>query len=167
MKKILILGCGMRRLPHSIHVDINPKVNPDVVWDLTKYPWPFEDNRFKTIIAEHILEHIWTQGDVEGYFKLFREIWRVCENGAQVICETPYAMHTLAYADIGHRSFWIPATYNFISKKEYKNNAEMKTKMSQYGIDFDFDIEKVMLLSFKGRENEGSAVLKVVLRVIK
>lgn len=163
MKKILVLGAGLRRIPHAIHVDINPKVNPDVVWDLTKFPWPFEDNTFKNVIAEHILEHIWTQGDVEGYFKIFREIWRICRNGAKVVCETPYAFHEIAYADIGHRSVWVPALYKFVSKREYKDAKERGTAMSQYGIDFDFSIESATLLSFQDQLDEGPGLLKVVL----
>ena len=31
---------------------------PDVVWDLNKTPYPFEDNSFDIVIANHILEHL-------------------------------------------------------------------------------------------------------------
>lgn len=167
MKKILVLGCGFKRFPRATHLDINPDVKPDVIHDLTKYPWPFEDNQFKSIIAEHILEHIWTQGDVEGYFKLFREIWRICKNGAKVIIKLPYGLHPEAYADIGHRSFWTPSTFKFISKQEYKNAAKIQNAMSQYGIDFDFDIEKVTRIKIRGHEEEGPMLLQAIVKAIK
>ena len=166
MKKILVLGCGLKRYPHAIHVDINPEVNPNIVWDLNKYPWPFEDNRFKNIIAEHILEHIWVQGDVEGFFKLWKEIWRICKNDAEINVEVPYCMHSLAYSDPGHKSFWGREIFLFVSKKEYERNRKMKSMMTQYNIDFDFDITHLILV----KQNQNDLIpifLRATLKVIK
>jgi len=146
-------------------LDINQEVNPDVLWDLTMYPWPFEDNRFKSIIAKHILEHLWTQGDVEGYFRLFREIWRICKNKARVMCEMPYGMHPLAYCDPGHISFWVPTLFSFLSKRAYKKAKETKNMMTQYSIDFDFNIVKLKLIS--EREGEPPMLLQAELEVVK
>jgi len=165
LKKILVLGCGLKRVPHAIHLDINQEVNPDVLWDLTMYPWPFEDSRFKSVIAEHILEHLWKQGDVEGYFRLFREIWRICKNGARVICEMPYGMNSLAFCDPGHISFWVPGLFQFLSKKVYKKARETKNMMTQYSIDFDFNINKRILISSK--EGEPPTILRAELEVVK
>jgi len=165
LKKILVLGAGLRRFPGAIHLDINSATNPDIVHDLMKYPWPFEDNRFKSIIAEHILEHIWTHGDVEGFFKLFREIWRICQNGARIICEMPYAGHTIAFDDPGHRSFWTPTLFYFVSKKCYQKAKEKNSKMTQYGINFDFDLESATLIAEK--QGQTPMILKVVLRAVK
>lgn len=165
MKKILVLGCGLKRFPHSIHLDINSEVNPDVVWDLMKYPRPFEDNRFKSIVANHILEHMWVHGDEKGFFKLFREIWRICQNGAEINIEVPYGLGTFAFCDPGHKSFWVPILFSFLSKKQYKRARETKNMMTQYSIDFDFDIKNITLVAEK--QGQPPMFLRVVLGVIK
>lgn len=167
MKNTLVLGSGLKRFSEAIRLDINPRVNPDVIWDLNNYPWPFEDNRFKFIIAEHILEHIWTQGDVEGYFKLFREIWRICKNGAEVNIELPYGLHSIAFSDPGHKSFWVSDLFAFVSKKEYERHRKKKSMMTQYDIDFDFDIKSAKLFYVSERKDEGPGILSMVLRAVK
>lgn len=164
MLKILVLGCGHKRFPHAVHLDMNPNVKPDVVWDLLKYPWPFEDNRFKTVICHQILEHIWIQGDEEGFFKLWKEIWRICRNGARIMVEIPYCMHDIAYSDPGHKSFWSMETFGFVSKKVYKHNKDKNTMMTQYDIDFDFDtISKAYMVN----EAREKVMLQVELGVRK
>lgn len=52
----LNLGCGTKPLPGFINVDIDPKVSPDVVDDVTALQ-NFEDNSVDLIYACHLLEH--------------------------------------------------------------------------------------------------------------
>lgn len=57
MKK-LNLGSGQFKKAGYINVDWDEKANPDVRWDLNTFPYPFRDNEFQEIIAEHSLEHL-------------------------------------------------------------------------------------------------------------
>lgn len=57
----LHLGCGKRRLPGFVHVDVRPDVKPDVCAYLDLLTM-FEDNSAELIYACHVLEHIPRQG---------------------------------------------------------------------------------------------------------
>ena len=54
----LNLGSGSKRVKNYINVDKYKIFNPDIVHDLEKFPYPFDDNSVDNIILSHILEHI-------------------------------------------------------------------------------------------------------------
>lgn len=53
----LHLGCGTKRLPGFVHVDVRPDVNPDVVADITDLR-EFSDNSAELIYFCHGFEHV-------------------------------------------------------------------------------------------------------------
>ena len=53
----LHLGCGTKRLPGFIHVDLRPNVQPDIVADISNLSM-FEDNSVDLLYFCHGLEHI-------------------------------------------------------------------------------------------------------------
>jgi len=61
MKKVLNLGCGAKQFAYAINIDIDPEVNPDLVWDLNK-GLPEEllekENYFEKVIMFESIEHI-------------------------------------------------------------------------------------------------------------
>jgi len=110
MKKKLQLGCGKDKYSDYLNVDICPEYNPDLVWDLEKFPYPFKDNTFEEVIGSHIIEHF-----IEPRI-IMDEIWRVSKHEAEVILYTPHWSHWAAYADITHKKFMTPATFkNYIT----------------------------------------------------
>jgi SAM-dependent methyltransferase len=69
--KILNIGCGTHRLvDNALNTDINPKINPDAILDITKVPFgekihtktfgeiEIKEEMFDEIHASHVLEHI-------------------------------------------------------------------------------------------------------------
>ncbi len=60
--KILDLSCGLNKLKSEgnevIGIDFDKAVNPDVVWNLNEFHYPFKDNEFDEIVANHSIEHL-------------------------------------------------------------------------------------------------------------
>lgn len=83
MKK-LNLGCGKFKKEGFVNLDWVESVHPDVVHDLNKFPYPFGDNTFEWVEADHVLEHM------ENPFGVMKEIHRISAPGAIVIIRVPH-----------------------------------------------------------------------------
>jgi predicted SAM-dependent methyltransferase len=71
-------GGGWREL---VTIDHDPNCGADIFHDLTKLPYPFEDNTFEEIHAYEVLEHLGQQGDYETFFKQLEEFHRILKPG--------------------------------------------------------------------------------------
>lgn len=57
--KSLNLGSGKRKLKGFVNVDIDPKTNPDIVYDLNNTEWSFaEEDEYDFILCWEVLEHL-------------------------------------------------------------------------------------------------------------
>ncbi len=127
--KILDVGAGPWKYPGSISIDSNLEVNPDVLWDLNNYPWPFNDNEFDIVYSSHCLEHL------EDPKKALEEIWRISKSNAKLILIVPHFSSRLAWWDIEHkRAFSIGLLHSFT--EEYKILSYTKAR---------FHVEKIRL----------------------
>lgn len=82
--KKLNLGCGNKKYPNFINIDINPKTHPDVVRDIEQ-GLPFDNDSIDFINTEHCLEHI----NVDQFYFVIYEIWRVLKPNCQVRIVVP------------------------------------------------------------------------------
>ena len=95
--KILNLGCGRDpSLPEALSVDCEESLKPDVVHDLTVFPWPFENNTFEQIYCKDILEHL------PETVRTLEEIHRIATPRARVLITTPHYSCANAYTDPTH-----------------------------------------------------------------
>jgi len=166
----LVLGCGSRREKivappgHTewsdvTRLDANPDHAPDVVWDLERKPWPFDDDAFDEVHAYELLEHLGQQGDAESFFADFSEIWRVLKPGG-VLCATVPAWDSVwAWGDPGHRRVISEGSLAFLSQAIYEQNVGA-TPMSDYRYLYQADFQVCLC----ERRNE---TLCFVLRAVK
>ena len=84
----------------AVNLDITTATDPDVVWDLSKRPWPFEDASIREVFAFDVIEHL---DDVLGTME---EIHRICLPGARVHISVPHFSSRNAYTDPTHRRFF-------------------------------------------------------------
>lgn len=96
MSETVELGCGPKKPEGALGVDAYPYPGVDVVTDLNSIPWPLEDNRFDTINASHIIEH------VEDVVSFLSEIHRIAKPGARVKIITPHFSSLNSWGDPTH-----------------------------------------------------------------
>lgn len=82
--KVLHIGAGKHKIRGAITLDINPRVNPDVVWDLNTFPYPFPDSAFDRVVCEHVIEHL------REVISVMEELHRVTTPGGRVHITVPH-----------------------------------------------------------------------------
>ncbi|KKK54869.1 hypothetical protein LCGC14_3080370, partial [marine sediment metagenome] len=50
----LNLGCGPKKMDGYTNVDKYAVFKPDIIQDLEKFPWVFEDNSVDEIVMHHV-----------------------------------------------------------------------------------------------------------------
>lgn len=105
--QILHLGCGLTKYPDSIGVDINPLTHADVIYDLNKFPYPFKDNQFSQIFADHILEHL------DNIPKVFTEIYRITKPNGLLHITAPHFSSLDSFSDPTHKHFFTSMSFDY------------------------------------------------------
>jgi SAM-dependent methyltransferase len=107
-KKVLELGCGQKKVvSHSTSVDVNPRSRADVIHDLNVTPYPFDDDTFDVVIAEHVLEHL---VDVVA---VVQEIHRICRPSALLYVEVPHFSSSEFFTDPTHRHSFSTRSFDY------------------------------------------------------
>lgn len=126
------LGCGHKKIPDFINIDIRPEVNPDLVSNIE---WSglesFKDNSVDEIRAFDFLEHI----RIEKTVFVIEEIYRVLKPGGRFEHFTPSTDGRGAFQDPTHLSFWNINSWLYFSdtqiNKEYGFKAQFRIERLQ------------------------------------
>ena len=95
----LNLGAGNYLIPDAVqHDKLKHREEIDVVWDLSVTPWPWPDERFSTVLARAVLEHL----NID-LLTAMDEIWRIMIPGGKLTVKLPYWNHEMSYNDPSHR----------------------------------------------------------------
>ena len=89
----LLVGCGRHHREGYVNLDIAKMPGVDVVHDLDKFPYPFKDNTFSEIVAEHVLEHL------ADLMSVMREFHRISKQGGIIKIVVPYYHSHGAFQD--------------------------------------------------------------------
>jgi predicted SAM-dependent methyltransferase len=128
LKSVLDLGCGNRKKPGAIGVDINPNAQADIIHDLNKFPYPFEDSTFDEIYADNTIEHL------ENIICVMEEIHRISKADASIQIIVPYFRARWAYIDPTHKHFFTIGSFTYFdpehvhSKLYNYSQAKFKTE---------------------------------------
>lgn len=96
-KIIVDLGCGFRKKPGAIGLDIARMEGVDMIADVMR-PLPFRDNSLDGVYASHLVEH------VDDLMAFMNEVWRVCKPNALVQFRFPHASTSyVIWRDPTHR----------------------------------------------------------------
>jgi len=115
----LDLACGKNKKFGFTGVDISSEAGADIVLDLLKFPWGWDDNEVEEIHCSHFIEHIGTEM-YEGqdlFFRFFDECWRILRPGGIMSVVCPNARSNRAFQDPTHRRFIVGETFFYLSKE--------------------------------------------------
>ncbi len=112
----LNLGSGEFLKEGYVNVDFTSISEPDVRHDLNRFPYPFEDDHFDVIEADHVLEHL------ENAFRVVEELYRIARHGATIHLRVPHFSRGFTHAD-HKRGFDVtfPLYFNPDFKPGYQN----------------------------------------------
>lgn len=88
----LNLGCGEFRKEEYVNVDFYAVSEPDIKHNMNQFPYPFEDDRFTLIEANHLLEHL------ECPFAVMRELYRIARDGCRIYVKVPHFSRGFTHA---------------------------------------------------------------------
>lgn len=132
------IGSGGIKIDGFQSCDHDPLAEPDHLFDLEKDPFPFESDSVETVVAHHVLEHLG-----EGYFHCLKELYRVCQHGAQIDIRVPHHRHDYFHNDPTHRRPITVDGLTLFSKKYNRICRAQKAASSRLGDYFDVDFEVV------------------------
>jgi|TARA_Y100000031_G_scaffold157149_1_gene216774 SAM-dependent methyltransferase len=147
--KKLNLGCGQFPKQGYVNLDISSNAKADVSHNLNEFPYPFEDNSFSLIEADHVLEHL---GDSA---KVMKELHRILEPNGKLIIRVPHFSRGFTNPD--HRAgFDISFPFWFSSK------------FQAWYVGFEFKLRKTRLTWFAQPyfKKELFPILNYPLRVV-
>jgi predicted SAM-dependent methyltransferase len=107
------LGCGSFKIA-DVNVDINKKFNPDISWDLNKFPYPFREREYKSILLHHSLEHL------DNPENVLKECKRILQEGGKIIIVVPSPQNP-RYKMEGHKHFFTKSSLLALVRKYFSN----------------------------------------------
>lgn len=150
----LVLGCGGTPELQAVNLDRVALPKVDVVHEMTDAPWPFPDDRFLTVRADHVMEHIphYVPGSPQdGLIIVMNEVWRVTKPGGTVSLVVPHSSHPRALGDPTHCRYMVDRSWWYFGRPEVcvPGHEDFKPREpawnwywygSDYGIEARFDI---------------------------
>jgi SAM-dependent methyltransferase len=150
---VLHLGCGRKRYdfaelsqhiglsadfdtPEMVHLDADARLEPDIVHRLGgPDPLPLDDDSIDLIVAWHVLEHVGQQGETEGWFRMWEELYRVLKPSGWLYAESPYYDSIWAWSDPTHTRAISEHCFVFFAQAAYRMKDSI---ISPYRIHCDF-----------------------------
>ena len=107
--RILEIGCGQRPVwKGSETLDINPQSKATLIHDLSVFPYPFEDNTFDYVVAEHVLEHL------RDLLPALDELHRIIKPTGELRIEVPHYTSHHYWTDPTHKTPFGVRTLDYV-----------------------------------------------------
>ena len=134
----LNLGCGKDYIDDWINVDFYDDSKCDITHDLEEFPWPWEDNSVSEIKIIHTLEHL--GADWKVYIKILQEMYRVCEDDAEIMVAVPSPWHWNFTSDPTHVRPVTADGLNLFSKEHCQKCIDKEMSETPFAMIYDVDL---------------------------
>ena len=134
----LNLGCGKDYIDDWINVDFYDDSKCDVIHDLEEFPWPWEDDSVSEIKIIHTLEHL--GADWKVYIKILQEMYRVCEDDAEIMVAVPSPWHWNFTSDPTHVRPVTADGLNLFSKEHCQKCIDKEMSETPFAMIYDVDL---------------------------
>ena len=140
MPRKLNLGCGFDRRDGFLNVDSFDQCDPDLIVDIEKAPWPFDDDAFDFVLIRHVLEHV--GATFVTLSVVLKELYRVTADGAEIEIRVPHFRHDSFWTDPTHVRAYTLNTFEMLSRRKNEEwirdgaNVTMLARM----LDVDFEL---------------------------
>lgn len=142
------IGCGKNKRQGFVGVDSIAFEGVDVVLNIGKDVWPWEDGSVEEINCSHVAEHLKPDERVH----MVNEMYRVLKLKGTALIITPHWSSTRAYGDLTHQ--WPPVSefwYLYLNKGWREINAPHN---QDYKCDFDNTHGHAVNPALSGRNQE-------------
>ena len=147
----LNLGAGLDIKEGHVNLDGVKLQGIDVVHNLNKFPYPFEDNTFDEVRASHVIEHL------KDLINTMEEIHRIAKPNAKIVIKVPYFAWSLAQGHPTHMKMFSLGSFYYFDKECWEKYSE------KYSDKF-FKQEKA-ILRFK-KEGDCNGIMKLFGRFV-
>ena len=137
----LNMGCGQNKINGYLNIDKHSECEPDLQFDLEKFPWPFKTNEVNEVLFNHSLEHI--GADTNIFLNIMKELYRVCNNDAKIQINVPHPRHDNYINDPTHVRIITPQTFELFSKQNNILWEEINASNSPLAKYLDIDFETI------------------------
>jgi SAM-dependent methyltransferase len=127
--RVLDLGCGRKKYPGAVGVDLHADTDADIVHDLDVVPYPLEDDGFDQILLQDVIEHI------REPYAVMRELHRIGRPGARVHLRTPHFSSVLAYGDPTHRHAFSAAAVRALAEPGFAHYTPVRFRVVEITLD--------------------------------
>lgn len=114
----LNLGCGGDKKQGYVNIDIRKEVKPDMVLDLEKTPYPFDDNSIDEILAKDVIEHF----SFRNVERVVKEWHRILKPGGKLVIQTPDFDVIVDLIRKGEIKGWWQISYWLYGGQDYPEN---------------------------------------------
>jgi hypothetical protein len=144
----LNIGCGAEVLSGWTNIDLVNQKGVDLVFDLNSIPehqLPIAESSVKSILLSHVLEHLNRPLD------LMQELWRVAQNGCNLVIRVPHGGNDEAWLDPTHRRPYFPRSFIYFGQPKYHK--------FDYGYLGDWRCHTILMATSSAREGIDIAKL--------
>ena len=127
--RILDIGCGSKKHPGAVGLDIAADTDADIVHDLDSFPYPVEDESFDVILMQDVLEH------VSEPMRLADELHRILRSGGRLQLRTPHFSSALAYGDPTHRHYYSTKAISYLANPGFSHYSLARFSVTHITLD--------------------------------